>query len=134
VWLLLVAALLLVIGSMLPWARATAPFIGTVSRSGIDGGDGWISFFIGIVVVIQAIQIIQSRRFTRGHAGVAILLALAAGGLAIYEFSDISNKFSDIHAETSLVTTSYGSGLSCIVAGAVLLLVCGLLGFSSSAA
>ena len=35
--------LLIVLGSFLPWLTATAPFVGTISRNGMEGGDGIIT-------------------------------------------------------------------------------------------
>src|SRR5205823_1570587 len=47
----LLGALGLAVGSFLPWLTATAPFVGTISRSGLDGGgDGILTLIAGIVV------------------------------------------------------------------------------------
>jgi hypothetical protein len=127
-WAMLVGAGLLIVGSFLPWLKATAPLVGTLTKSGTEGSDGWITFGIGVVVAIQAAQVIQKRSATRRMAVELVLVALLVGGIAFYEFRDISHRFADIKAQTDLVTTSYGVGLYCIVAAAVALLVGGLKG------
>lgn len=44
---------LLIVGSLLPWITVTAPLVGTVSRSGLDGGgDGTILVILGVVLAI----------------------------------------------------------------------------------
>jgi hypothetical protein len=132
-WVLLASAALLVVGSFLPWAKATAPFVGTITRSGTEGGDGWFTVAGGIGVVLIAAQVFQRRVVSRANAGFAIVLGIGAGILAAYEFSDISNRFSSIHAQTDLVATSYGSGLGCVSFAAAALIIGGLIALANVA-
>src|SRR5687767_2421273 len=47
-FIILAAGLLMVLGAFLPWVSATAAFIGTISRSGLDqGGDGVLTLILG---------------------------------------------------------------------------------------
>jgi uncharacterized PurR-regulated membrane protein YhhQ (DUF165 family) len=114
----------MIVGSFLSWMKATAPFVGTLSKSGVDGGsDGWISVGLGIVIIASTI------RYRRTHKlaiwGIALPGALC-GVLVIFELADISRRFADVKAQTDLVATSYGPGLIVIAAAAIAAFICGL--------
>jgi integrase len=48
-----VGGALAVVGSFLPWITATAAFLGTITRSGLDGrGDGMVTLVGGLVAVL----------------------------------------------------------------------------------
>ncbi|MEV4344893.1 hypothetical protein AB0J83_10485 [Actinoplanes sp. NPDC049596] len=53
-WVALGAGLAAVIGSFLPWAKISAPIIGSISASGTDGSDGWITLALGAVLAAGA--------------------------------------------------------------------------------
>jgi len=43
---------LMILGSMLPWITVVAPFVGSISRSGVEaGGDGIITLVLGVITV-----------------------------------------------------------------------------------
>lgn len=70
----LVAGGLAIVGSFLPWITATAAFVGTISRSGIDGGgDGLLTIVLGIVVGLFGIaRLARSGSDQVARAGTAI--------------------------------------------------------------
>ncbi|XVV12943.1 hypothetical protein ACQP2X_00890 [Actinoplanes sp. CA-131856] len=43
-----------VLGSLLPWATINAPILGSISVSGTDGADGWITLVLGLVLAVGA--------------------------------------------------------------------------------
>lgn len=101
-------AALLVVGSFLPWAKLTAPFFGSVTKSGIeDGGDGWISISLGALLGVVAWRfLIAAKAGKRAPMVAAVVLAVAAISLTVYEWIDIGNALDE--AKTSL---SAGDGL-----------------------
>lgn len=133
----IVAGAGLVVGPFLPWARITAPLVGTLTKSGIEGGDGWLSVAAGVVVAFAGWSLLGARPAASARI-LVILGALAAGGLALFEYADISNRFSDIRASldttpsvfgvsaSDLVNVGYGAGLHLIAASAAAALVLGL--------
>ncbi|MEU8821877.1 hypothetical protein [Actinoplanes sp. NPDC048796] len=50
----LAAGVAAVLGSLLPWAKISAPILGTISVSGNDGADGWITLVLGVVLAASA--------------------------------------------------------------------------------
>jgi hypothetical protein len=48
----LLGGVLIVLGSFLPWLTATAPLVGTMSRNGMEGGDGIITLILGVVTIL----------------------------------------------------------------------------------
>jgi len=104
-------------GSFLPWAKVIAPFVGTVTKSGIDGGDGWLTLAAGAVIAL----LVGQRRAPR----FVVLVGALALALVIYEIADIRHKFAGVNSE--FVSTSIGGGLylcglgaAAAVAGAVI--------------
>lgn len=105
----LLAAAGLTVGAFLPWAKFTAPFVGTIDVSGIDGGDGWFFVALGAVIGIAAYN----------EAKPALLLfGIAALGLTVFELVDISEKIAEIDGEMAF--GSVGSGLALCGASSVL--------------
>ena len=118
----------MVIGAFLPWLKATAPFVGTITKSGIDGGDGW--FFVGFSVCVIAVALmVRSRQKISGvSATIVVLLGALAIGLATYELVDAQNRIDDLKAsqDGATVIGNMGSGLWLVLAGAVAVLACGI--------
>lgn len=125
------------VGSFLPWIKVTAPFVGTVTKSGIEGGDGWFSVIAGGVVAFCGLTVLN-RQQSGAAKGVVILAALVAGILCVYEYSDISSRFADVRSQldssgsvfgvsaSDMVATAYGAGLHLIAGSAVLAFIVGL--------
>ena len=88
---------LLAIGSFLAWAEVSGS--GTsVTASGTDGTDGWITFASGLVVLaVGAILLRGSGR--RALAIVAIVAALIGGGVGLYDALTAKDRVLDDAAE-----------------------------------
>jgi hypothetical protein len=52
------AGAMVVIGSLLPWIIATAPLVGTISRSGVDLGSDGVALLIGGIAVAVALAVL----------------------------------------------------------------------------
>jgi hypothetical protein len=108
-----VGAFGLLVGSFLPWATTLG---GLVTRSGLDGGDGW--FTVGLAAAIAGVASFALRGMAKQWIGATLILAAgAAGAIAGVEFSDVHGR----------VGLSYGSGLDLIVISTVAIAVGGVL-------
>jgi len=93
------AAALMVCASFLPWVKVN--FFVSIARSGIDGGDGWISVILGGLLAIVAWRLVKAAaEGARAPVVLAILLSIAALGLAIFEWVDIENTAADVGSDT----------------------------------
>src|SRR5262245_20666262 len=61
-WVVIAAAAAIAIGSFLPWATVSAPLVGTISKSGVQGGDGIVSLVGAGVLALLAFIAIGSRK------------------------------------------------------------------------
>jgi len=88
---------LLAIGSFLAWAEVSGS--GTsVTASGTDGTDGWITFASGLVV-LAAGAILMRGSGRRALAIVAIVAALIGGGVGLYDALTAKDRVLDDAAE-----------------------------------
>ena len=126
-WTAVGAAVAVVIGAALPWVTATAPFVGTISRSGIDGGgDGLITGAIGVGIGVIALA---TRRRRDRNVGIAVvLLAVVLIGLAIAEMANVQHRINSI--DSRYVSAEIGIGLYVTLFGAVAGIVAGVLRFT----
>jgi hypothetical protein len=123
---ILIAGALAVLGSFLPWITATAAFVGTISRSGIDGGgDGMITIALGILVGLFGIALVSRN----GNPSVARLGAaicgVVMGWVTITDFGSVSDRLKDL--ETDFSTGSVGMGLYVVGLAAALAIIGSLL-------
>jgi hypothetical protein len=130
-YLLLAAAALVVAGSFLPWVKATAVLVGTITRSGTEGGDGWWSILLAVPLAIFAI-----RRLSASHAQipglVALLFSAILGVLTVYEIADVSNKVSDVNdVAAGLARAEIGVGLWMLLIGTALAVIGSLIALSN---
>lgn len=107
------AGLGLMLGSFLPWAKVTAPLIGTATKSGMEGGDGLITVGAGVALLVLGVVLMgaSDRRATVGV--VVMVVAVCALAFCIFEFVHLSHQFADVQSGEGgdLVALSYGSGL-----------------------
>jgi hypothetical protein len=113
-----IAGGLAVLGSFLPWITATAAFVGTIGRSGLDGGgDGIITIALGIVIALLGIALLaRSGRPQPARIGAAIcgLILLV---VAYLDIQDVNERLADLEAG---VIGSVGMGLIIIAFAGVL--------------
>lgn len=110
------------VGAFLPWASITAAFVGTISKSGIDGGDGWGFVVFAVLVAVGAVNGLPWMPAIFGGLGLA---------LGIYEAVDINNRIGDV---ADLATASIGLGLWLCIAGSVAAIVAGVLAANAAVA
>jgi len=124
----MIAGAAMVVGSVLPWIKVTAPLLGTITRSGTASGDGWISVGFGLVVVLGGYLARGAgdvRAATVGRSALVWLPGLGGVVLATVDGMDIGNRIAIAHAETNLIATTYGLGLPVMGIGGLAAVVCG---------
>jgi hypothetical protein len=119
-WALIAAGAAVVVGSFLPWVVVRAPFVGQLTKSGMEGSDGPIFCVLGAAAAALGIMTL-TRPLRRWPGVVAVLLALAVGGFAIGEIADVQNRISSV--DGTAVDANVGSGLGVIFGAAVVMLV-----------
>lgn len=129
----LVCSVMLIIGSLTPWITVTLAGHSVGSANGIDTSisdlisiNGWLVFAGGAVLFVLVILTAMTRE--RSIRGVSLVIALAAGGVAIYEAVRVIQKISSFHPSSSLglpttplvsVSADVGWGLIITIVGAV---------------
>ena len=103
-----IGAALIVIGCFMPWVSATSGF-GTVSRSGLDGGDGLLLLPVGILIGVIGVSRLGAFEISvRLEAAEKVLLIVAAA-LVVFNFVTTSSRVSD--ASNEFVDARVGAGL-----------------------
>jgi hypothetical protein len=121
-------AALLVVGSVLPWVKASVGAF-SVTKNGIDG-DGVFTLLLGGGIAVAFFLI----RRAKTAAWITLALAGIAGAIALYDTIDVSQKADELTSnQTSLfhVSASVGVGLWLALAGAVVALVGGVIALGS---
>jgi hypothetical protein len=121
---ILLGGVLFAVGSFLPWATASSAFA-SASKSGMEGGDGMITVFLGIVIALLGLMRLQ-RPGLPGSRAAMVLLGVIALGLAIFEGANISNRLAE--TTSAYVVTSVGIGIYVMGVGAVLVIAASLFG------
>lgn len=122
-YLVVLGGVLLVIGSFLPWIRATLGPLGSITQSGTRGGDGWITFGLGIALIF-----LGAAMYFVPHIALRITVAvLAVGALALttYEVVDIQRQIDEFEEEATVnaYSASHGIGLYVLGVGGIVALV-----------
>ena len=100
----------LVVGSFLPWVKATVPLLGTITESGIDAGDGWFSLLLGAAVIaLVTVWRTQPLQWLYIAGGVAL-------AFGIFEWIDISCDIDKLGGGFGVIKV--GIGVPFVVAGA----------------
>jgi len=116
-----VGGALMGLGSILPWATATGPFGLSISKSGIEGGDGLITIVLGIAIAIIGLGMVRGA--TEVQRVLAIVGSLVALAVVALNYSDIESRLSDLGNSGSLVYGSVGIGIWLIGIGSVVALI-----------
>ncbi len=91
-WVVLAAGIAAVIGSFLAWTTVTAPIIGTISKSGVELSDGWVSIGLGVLLAAFAAVRLWPIKFHGAVTVVAGVVAASLVGLGVVEFLDLMSK------------------------------------------
>jgi len=117
--LVVTGAVLVVLGSVLPWVRASAPGAVAVTRLGTDGRAGWATIAAGVVVALEAGRWLQRRRSSRPGAVVALLVGVGAAIAAVAGFAHLAAGVASLAGATGPVTRTAGVGVPLVAAGCV---------------
>lgn len=117
---------LVLLGSFLPWITATAAFVGTISRSGIDGGgDGLITAGIGLVIVVAGLLGFASPGAVSVARLGAVVAGIAAVALGILEINSVNARIASLDVQTA--TATVGMGLYAVILGGIVAFIGGLM-------
>lgn len=132
--LIMGGAAALVIGSFLPWIKASAVFVGTITKSGVEGGDGWFLIGLAVGLVVLGWPLVIRHPVAKGAALGLVVVAAAALALTIYELVDVSARIEDLKNDDAgaAVVASVGIGLFLCLAGAVAAGAGGLMEWSAA--
>ena len=119
--------LLIVLGSFLPWVSFTAPFVGTVTRNGMEGGDGIITLILGVVTILIGVTQFTATRLPAFLHRSSIVTGAITGAVAIYDYLDVQRRIEDAKEQSELIAASVGAGIWTLIVGAVLAIVGGVL-------
>jgi hypothetical protein len=125
---MIAGGIILAVGSLMPWLTATAAFVGTVSRNGIDGGgDGLVTLIAGGCVALGGVARVMRSRWSQFARGLGGLASAVAGVVAVYDIGSVSKRVADLTSGTSGVIASVGVGLYVALIGAAVGLLFSLL-------
>ncbi|GLW30751.1 hypothetical protein Areg01_36910 [Actinoplanes regularis] len=120
-WLAFGAGAAGVLGSFLPWAKVNAPFLGTMTVSGVDGSDGWVTAALGAVIAGCAVVRLRSARLSSQLSLLLSLLAVAGAtalaGIGAWKIFDLEVRKAELSA--SLADHNDPFGLSAALSSAV---------------
>jgi hypothetical protein len=100
------------IGAFLPWLTATAPFVGTISRSLMSGADGVVLVAVGVLGGFCGLALLLpgSAKAARVFAIVSLLLVLLALGTVVVDYGDVSGRVANAMASSSFISAEVGPG------------------------
>jgi hypothetical protein len=105
-------------GSALPWISVTAPFVGTITRSGLEGGDGIITLILGVVITVVGLASLSGSK-SAGSKAAMFLLCLSALGLAAWELINVRVSIGGLDPDVAAYAT-VGIGPWMMVAGGLI--------------
>ena len=115
---LIISSLILIVGSIAPWASIRSMF-GTISINGYEG-DGILSGIIGVVLLLIALSNKINIKFVAFSFLVGGIIAGFITIPKVTSFSDLST------AESSMANFSIGYGLVLAILGSILCALAGL--------
>jgi hypothetical protein len=132
-WLAIIAGVLAVVGSFLPWEHFSALFV-TVNRNGFQLGanegfsvDGLIILLLGMVTVIIGITKLTRTVAPRFLQRSSIVTGIAIAVVAALEISPIRQNIRTVENASSAASGSVGFGLWLAIISGVVAVVAGLM-------
>lgn len=120
-WWLLAGGALIAIGSFLPWITAST-ILGTLSRSGLDGGgDGIFTLGAGAIIALLGGLVVSGRPATRVIRVVLWIVVTLFTLIWILDFSDVRDRVGLVTSD--FATGSIGSGMWVMAAGAIVTVI-----------
>jgi hypothetical protein len=123
----LLGGVLIVLGSFLPWLTATAPLVGTISRNGMEGGDGIITLILGVVTILIGVTELTATSLPTLLQRSPIVTGAITVIVAVINYLNVQQRIEDVREESELIAASVGAGIWTLVVGAVSAIVGGVL-------
>jgi Protein of unknown function (DUF2510) len=123
-WIVVIGAGILAVGSVGPWAKATAPVVGEVTQNGMSG-DGRFMLALAVLLIATGIGLILGR-FGRVVAFSALSLGTLAAIVCAVDMARISNGNYGLLQGTVDATASAGVGLWACLVGAIVCIAGGI--------
>jgi len=122
---------LLIIGSFMPWLKASAAFVGSLSVNGLDGGgDGIYLLIIGAFMLALGTAMLIGWTVKPLTAGWLMTSAtIISIFIVIVDYGDVSERASQASSDVALA--SVGPGLIICALGSVALFVGALVAFKT---
>lgn len=121
------AAFLVFIGAFLPWVKLAAPFVGQITKTGMEGGsDGLYTF----LMALGALGLLVWHSFgSADKRPVFIALAILGGIIAIVaiiDINDVNSRADELSPEArEMATITIGEGLYLTLIGGIGLVLIG---------
>lgn len=114
-------------GSFLPWITASTG-LGSVSRGGIEDGDGFLIAAAGGLTVLGGVAALL------GNAGwvVAIFASIVGGFIGFLDFQEARGHAASTAAEDRIAVVEVGMGLWLVLAGAVVAFIGAVMAWRAS--
>jgi hypothetical protein len=111
-------ATLLLVAPFFPFISATAAFVGSISRSGVEitSGEALVICAVGVIAGLVALRSIGSRK----GAGL-VLLGLVGLALTVYYYLKVDEVVGDVTSEAAFA--SIGAGMWMAFAGGILVTI-----------
>ncbi|HEV7467461.1 MAG TPA: hypothetical protein VGP96_14270 [Candidatus Dormibacteraeota bacterium] len=126
---MVLGAVALVLGALMPWARLTVPIAGTLTRSGIDSGaDAVLCIAVGVAACLVGLRALLSGGPASGSAtertvvGVMGVLGLVCAAFALVAARHVEDRLGSLldrlpDLARRLVTGEVGAGIWVVGAG-----------------
>jgi hypothetical protein len=118
-WATVAGAVLVLIGSFLPWVSVTTIF-GSISKAGTEG-DGGFTLLLALAAggVGIPLAVVKLSKSTTTILAIIALVSFAISGLiAIYDMIDVQSAISEM--DSDLASASIGTGLLVVFLGAAI--------------
>jgi hypothetical protein len=119
-----VGGLLVGVGSFLPWATITSPFIGDLTVAG-TAADGKITLVIGVAILIVAALRLLRPSTPALVQRLTILFGLIVVAVGIMDVINVSSVSTEVGGQ-DVATVSVGFGLWVVILGGLLAIVGGI--------
>ena len=132
---MIAGGIIVIVGSFLPWLTATAAFVGTINRNGIDGGgDGIFTAIAGGLLALGGVARAMRSGSPRMARILGVISSAVAGIIAVVDIGNVNSKVADLTSNSSAVIATVGTGLYAVIVGAVVGLLFSFLASASERA
>jgi hypothetical protein len=121
-WIAVCAAGVAVVAAFLPWISATTVF-GSISRSGVDYGDGFFTAGLGVGVGAIALTLRRGRR-REVSTGIALVVCSALMVVvSVWDWFQVNGRVRSIESQVAVGSVGFGlyltmaAGIAGVVAG-----------------